>query len=29
VVLSVNQYGDNGNIADPVNFNRLQESLAA
>jgi hypothetical protein len=29
VVLSVNRYGDNGNIADPVNFNRLPERLAA
>jgi hypothetical protein len=29
VVLSVNRYGDNGNIADPVNFNRLPEPLAA
>jgi hypothetical protein len=29
VVLSVNQYRDNGNIADPVNFNRLPEPLAA
>jgi predicted RNA methylase len=29
VVLSVNRYGDNDNIADPVNFNRLSEPLAA
>jgi hypothetical protein len=29
VVLSVNRYWDNGNIADPVNFNRLPEPLAA
>jgi hypothetical protein len=29
VVLSVNRYRDNGNIADPVNFNRLPEPLAA
>jgi hypothetical protein len=29
VVLSVNRSRDNGNIADPVNFNRLPESLAA
>jgi hypothetical protein len=29
VVLSVNRYRDNSNIADPVNFNRLPEPLAA
>jgi len=29
VVLSVKQYRDNGNIAAPVNFNRLPESMAA
>jgi hypothetical protein len=29
VVLSVNRYGDNGNIVSPVNFNRLPEPLAA
>jgi hypothetical protein len=29
LALPVNRYGDNGNIADPVNFNRLPEPLAA
>jgi len=29
VALPVNRYRDNGNIADPVNFNRLPEPLAA
>jgi len=29
VVLSVNRYRNNGNIAHPVNFNRLPEPLAA
>jgi hypothetical protein len=29
VVLPVNRYGEIGNIADPVNFNRLPEPLAA
>jgi len=29
VVLPVNRYRDNGNIADPVNFNRLPDPLAA
>ena len=29
VVLSVNRYGDNGNIVSPVNFNRLPEPMAA
>jgi len=29
VVLSVNRHPDNGDIADPVNFNRLPEPLAA
>jgi hypothetical protein len=29
VVLPVNRYGDNANIADPKNFNRLPEPLAA
>jgi hypothetical protein len=29
VIPSVNRYRDNGNIAAPVNFNRLPEHLAA
>jgi len=29
VALSVNRHRDNGDIADPVNFNRLPEPLAA
>jgi len=29
LALPVNRYGDNSNIADPVNFNRLPEPLAA
>jgi len=29
LTLPVNQHWDNGNIADPVNLNRLQEPLAA
>jgi hypothetical protein len=29
LTLPVNQHWDNGNIADPVHFNRLPEPLAA